>query len=73
MADIFEAGNRTGRTITPADLEEYEPLRECIAGLIAEGSVVDPFGMKIYHLTKAGYLKYRPFIDALRVLSRCAN
>jgi hypothetical protein len=68
LADAFEAGNRTGRTITHASLEEYEVLRECIAELVAECSVIDPQGMKIYHLTKSGYLKYKPRIDALRVL-----
>jgi hypothetical protein len=69
LADAFEEGKGHGLPITPASAEEYEPLRECIAELIAEGSLSDPRKMKVYYLTQAGYLKYRPRINALRALS----
>ena len=48
--------------------EDYEPLRECIADEIAEGSLTGPTKMKIYHLTGSGYLKYGARVNALRVL-----
>ena len=41
LADEFEAGNRHFRTFAPSTPDEFEPLRECIAMLIAEGSLVD--------------------------------
>jgi hypothetical protein len=70
LADAFEAGKQAGCPITAANAEEYEPLRECLAEQIADGSLTDPRRMKIYHLTKAGYLKHKPRIDALRSLPR---
>ncbi len=70
LADAFEAGKGHGLPITPASAEEYEPLRECLAELIGEGSLIDPKKMKVYHLTQAGYLTYRPRINALRALGR---
>ena len=66
LKDAFEDGKGHGLPITPASAEEYEPLRECIAELIAEGSLTDPRKMKVYHLTPAGYGKYRPRIITLR-------
>lgn len=38
LADEFEAGNLHGRTFEPSCPEEFEPLRECLADMIAEGS-----------------------------------
>ena len=37
LADEFEAGNPHWRTLEPSCPEEFEPLRECIADMIAEG------------------------------------
>jgi hypothetical protein len=51
-------------------LKSTEPLRECIAELIAEGSMRDPLGSKVYHLTNAGYEKYKSRIHAQRALPR---
>jgi hypothetical protein len=70
LADAFEAGRNAGYSITDANAEEYEPLRECLAEEIADGSLTDPRRMKIYHLTKAGYAKHKPRIEALRALPR---
>jgi len=70
LADNFEAGNRSVRTFDPSSPEEFEPLRECIAGLIAEGSVEDFQKMRAYRLTPSGYAKYRERIKALRTLPR---
>jgi hypothetical protein len=67
LADAYE-GKKGPRTFTALSVEEHEPLRECIAELTAEGSVTDPFGMKAYHLTDAGYRKYQPSIVAWRTL-----
>jgi hypothetical protein len=73
LADEFEAGNRNGRWFTPSNAEEFEPLRECFAELVAEElalSFVTPQPMYIVKLTPAGYLKLKPRIDALRAFSR---
>ncbi len=56
LIDEFEAGNKHGRTFSPSSAEEYEPLRECLAAMIAEGSLTREHG-KIYRLTNAGYSK----------------
>jgi hypothetical protein len=67
LADEFEAGNKRGRTI-----EEYEPLRECVATLITEGLLteilIESQKTGIYRLTNEGYRKYKPRIEALRAL-----
>lgn len=68
LADEFEAGNRKFRYFKPSSVEEFEPLRECLAQLVAEGSLVDFLKTGSYHFTPAGYAKYRPRIDALRSL-----
>lgn len=68
LADEFEAGNPHGRTIDPSCAEEFEPLRECLADLIAEGFLARRCPFKIYNLTSAGYLKFKPRIQALRSL-----
>jgi hypothetical protein len=70
LADIFEAGNTKMYDVRPSCSEEYEPLRECLAGLIAEGSLSDFDGTKSYRLTPNGYTKYKDRIRALRTLPR---
>jgi hypothetical protein len=70
LADEFEAGNRHFRTYDPSSAEEYEPLRECLAALIAEGYLVDFQKTRSYQLTSSGYARYKTRIDALRALSR---
>lgn len=51
LADNFEAGNRSFRTFETSSPQEFEPLRECIAGLVAEGSVEDYLKAKAYRFT----------------------
>ncbi len=68
LGDEFEAGNRSYRSFKPSSPEEYEPLRECLAALVAEGSLIDFNKMGGYQFTRAGYQKYKPRIDALRAL-----
>ena len=68
LADGFEDARMQYRTITPSGPEEYEPLRELMATLIAEGLVVRYPGFEMYKLTNAGYLKFKPRIDAMRAL-----
>jgi hypothetical protein len=70
LADEFEAGNRKFRYFKPSSVEEYEPLRECLAMLVAEGSLIDFLKTGSYHFTPAGYTKYKPRIDALRCLQK---
>lgn len=72
LADEYEAGNHSGRTIEPTSLEEFEALRECLAMQVADGWVHrQNFGkLNVYRLTGAGYAKYKPRIDALRTLPR---
>jgi len=70
LADDFEAGNRNFRGIKPSSADDFEPLRECLAVLIAEGSLLDYQKTATYQFTPAGYVKYKPRIDALRALPR---
>lgn len=70
LADEFESGNRRFRTFAPSSPEEFEPLRECLATLIAEGSIIDFLKTKSYQLTGTGYLRYKDRIGVLRALGR---
>jgi hypothetical protein len=70
LADEFEAGNPHGRTFEPSCPEEFEPLRECLADMIAEGWLTQKRPFKIYNLTPVGYRNLRPRIQALRALGK---
>ena len=67
LADLFES-RIPNRVVDPGPLfpETFEPVRECLAMKIAEGSLIDVMGAKVYQLTPAGYAKYKPRIDFLR-------
>ncbi len=69
LADNYEAGNRHFVSFDHSAPEGFEPLRTCLAELVAEGSL-ENLEMKLYRLTDKGYLKYKPRIDALRSLGR---
>jgi len=66
LADTYESGKQRCVQIIPASREEYEPLRETLAALRAEGSIAS-IG-DAYQLTSAGYTRYAERITALRVL-----
>ena len=68
LADHYEEGRHDrGVSLTVTTVDEYEPFRETMAALRAEGSVsMAPF--KTYRLTESGYAKYVNKIRALRVL-----
>ena len=70
LADLYESQiqNRV-LNLLPPTVENYEARRECLAGLIAEQSVLNYQGTNTYILTPAGYLKYKDRITALRALS----
>lgn len=69
LADLYEAGNRSWQPIEPESATEYEPLRECMAQLRAEGSVIQPApSVNLYELTPKGYSIYQARIAALRAL-----
>ena len=68
LADEFEAGNPHWRTLEPSCPEEFEPLRECSADMIAEGWLTQRRPFKTCNLTPAGYRNFRPRIQALRTL-----
>lgn len=70
LADSFEAGNRHFREIRHSSLEDFEPLRECLAILVAEGSLIDFVKSASFQLTAQGYAKYKPRLEALRAFSR---
>lgn len=68
LADQYEEGRHDrGVTLTVTSVEEYEPFRETMAALRAEGSVTMA-PSKTYRLTESGYAKYVNKIRALRVL-----
>jgi hypothetical protein len=73
LADQFEAGNpHHWYGFQPGAVNEYEKLRECMAELAAERSVIrDPSG-KLFQFSQSGYTKYLPRIRALRGLGGSA-
>jgi len=77
LADQFEAGNEAHwYSFAPGCPEDIEPLRECMAELYAEGSVLrTPFRKEngLFQFTAQGYKKYLPRIKALRAMSASAN
>jgi hypothetical protein len=70
LADEFEAGNPHGRTFEPSCPEEFEPLRECLAEMIAEGWLAQRRPFKIYCITADGYRNFKLRIQALRALGK---
>ena len=66
LADAYESGKNRCVQIKPASPEEYEPLRETLAALRAEGSIASVGDA--HQLTSAGYMKNADKIKALRVL-----
>jgi hypothetical protein len=70
LADSFEAGNPHGQFIEhdKSCPEEFEPLRECLVEMIAEGWLARS-PLKLYCLTPAGYRHFKPRIQALRAFS----
>ena len=69
LADNYEAENGHFVSFDHSAPEDFEPLRTCLAELVAEGWL-EKQEMKVYRLTSQGYLKYKPRIDALRSLGR---
>lgn len=71
LADLFESqvSNRCV-TFEASSPEEFEPVRECKATLIAEGSVTNYLGSGGLRFTPTGYTKYKDRVTALRVLRR---
>lgn len=69
LADQYEGGhNDRWVSLAVTTAEEFEPFRETMAALRAEGSVnTSAFGT--YQMTSSGYAKYSEKIQALRVLS----
>jgi hypothetical protein len=58
------------RTFEPSCPEEFEPLRECLADMIAEGWVTQRRPLRIYNLAPAGHQNFKPRIQALRALGK---
>lgn len=68
LADQFEAGNpHHWYSFKPGHVTEYEGLRECMAELVAEGSVLRN-SAGLFRFSQSGYAKYLPRIKALRAL-----
>ena len=69
LADQYEGGHHDRWvSLAVTTPEEFEPFRETMAALRAEGSVnMSAFGT--YQMTSSGYAKYAEKIQALRVLS----
>ena len=69
LADLFESqlSNRVV-TLEHSTREEFEPVRESKATLIAEGSAINFQGTGGLRFTPAGYTKYKDHVAALRTL-----
>jgi hypothetical protein len=69
LADQYESGrNDRCATFTVTTPEEFEPFRETMAALRAEGSIHMPI-VGTYQMTPSGYAKYADKVRALRVLA----
>jgi len=69
LADLFESQiNNRVVVFEHSTPVEFEPVRECKATLIAEGSAVNFQGTGGMRFTPAGYTKYLDRITALRTL-----
>lgn len=68
LADLFESGIPNQRYgFNGSQITEYESLRECLAELVAEGSVLRDYSGN-FQFSPTGYAKYAPRIEALRTL-----
>jgi hypothetical protein len=68
FADLYESGNKHYMNEpVPENAEEFEPLRETLAELVAEGTL-RRFALGTYQLTSLGYLRYKARLSALRTL-----
>jgi len=74
LAEEFEGESRHGLALEPLCAEESEPLKECLAELIAEGWLAHCCPSNRYKLTKEGYQHFEPRLRALRILGypQCA-
>ena len=73
LAEQFEADNPRGLALEPARAEESEPLKECLAELIAEGWLTPCCPLNHYKLTKEGYQHFEPRLRALRTLGESST
>lgn len=69
LADQFEARNRNHwYSFEPSHIIGNEGLRECLAELVAEGSVLKDRSGR-FQISEPGYTKYVHRIRALRALN----
>ena len=70
LADLYEGGiSNRWSPIEPSSVEEYEPLRELLAQLRADGLLTAGPGKNgPYRLTPKGYARFKDRITALRKL-----
>lgn len=69
LAEQFEAtGPKYWCSFNPANVTECEQLRECIAELLAEGSVCSDHSAERFQFSRSGYIKHLSRIQALREL-----
>jgi hypothetical protein len=69
LADQFEAGKPNHWcSFEPGEISEYEKLRECLAELVAEGSVIRSHAGQ-FRFSQPGYTKYLHRMKALRTLT----
>ena len=68
FGDLYEFGNSYGQPVPQSSRYEFEPLRKCLAILLAEDSLETADG-GMYRFTAKGYMKYAPRIKVVRSLS----
>ena len=69
LAEQFEArGPEYWCSFNPENVTESEQLRECIAELLAEGSIRSNHSAERFQFSRSGYLTYQSRIQALRGL-----
>jgi hypothetical protein len=68
LADQYEAGNPNGLPLPPANLDDSQAFKECLAELGSEGWLAPCFQLDHYKLTHDGYVHFEPRLHALRTM-----
>ena len=68
LADQYEAGNPNGLPLVPANVDDSQAFRECLAELGSEGWLTPCRQLDYYKLTHDGYVHFEPRLHALRAM-----
>jgi hypothetical protein len=68
LAEQYEAGNPNGLPLAPANVDDSQAFKECLAELGSEGWLTPCRQLDHYKLTRDGYVHFEPRLHALRTM-----